>query len=225
MKVTKMKKSVIVLFLTISQSVFSHGFESFVELKHAATPEEMDTSHLKTIGSYSQDKLQASVHLRNFSLEKDKQKVQAGTDLLVLIINSDEFKLRVLNFTFKEKKQFNKNQGKTNLEIYNHLMTGSEVLMPESSGIMNFDLTLYKSKNPWSKVKGYTKKDTMRIWINKKFFRRSSWEPKDVAANMAHEWVHKMGYGHAFKYNSDRPSTVPYAIGYIIHDIASEMGY
>jgi hypothetical protein len=220
-----MKKSIIALGLIISQSVFSHGFEDFVELKEGSTPDEMITSHLKTIDNYRDGKLIADVHLRNFTLEKDKRKINDATTLLVSIINSEEFKQRVLNFTFNGKKQFNKNQGKTNEEIYNHLMTGSEVLMPESRGVMNFDLTLYRSNNPWSKVKGYTKQDTMRIWINKKFFRKSSWKPKDAAANMAHEWVHKMGYGHAFKYNSNRPYTVPYAIGYILQDIADEMGY
>lgn len=220
-----MKSSIIISLLLCSQAVLSHGYGDFVLVNNASSPEDMMTSHLKVLKTFSAENLKADIHLRNFSLNSDRKKISAATSLLVEIMNSKEFKDRVLNFTFQGKKQFNKNQGKTNLEIYNHLMTGAEVLMPESQGIMNFDLTLYRSKNPWSKVKGYTKPDTMRIWINKKFFRESSWKPADVAANMAHEWVHKMGYTHAFKFNSNRPYTVPYAIGYIIQDIADEMGF
>ena len=67
--------------------------------------------------------------------------------------------------------------------------------------------------------------DTMRIWIHKKFFRRSSWTPVDVAANMAHEWVHKIGFGHDYYYTEDRPYSVPYAIGNIVAEVANLMGY
>ena len=102
-------------------------------------------------------------------------------------------------------------------------MSGAENLMPDSIGVMNFDLSLYRSKNPWSKVKGYTTADSMQIFINKKYFRLSSWTPLDVAGNMAHEWVHKMGFGHDYRDNADRPSSVPYAIGYMLIDIAKEM--
>ncbi len=204
-------------------NAYSFGHADFVELDANSPVEDMSTDHLVSYPSKTGE-LNSNIHMRNFT-SRDQQKVNLANQILLEIINSEEFKDRVLNFTFKGEKQFNDNQGKTNQQIYDHLMTGSEVLMPGSAGTMNFDLTLYKSKNPWSKVKGYTKPDTMRIWINKKFFRKSSWKPRDVAANMMHEWIHKMGYTHDYKYNQDRQYTVPYAIGYILNDIAQELGY
>ena len=176
-----------------------------------------DTSNLTNTG-----KLSVDVYMRNFT-SSDQDKVNKAIIILEKVMNSNEFKQRVLNFKFKGKKQFHNNNGMTNEEIYNHLMTGAENLMPESVGVMNFDLSLYRSKNPWSKVKGYTTADSMQIFINKKFFRLSSWTPLDVAGNMAHEWVHKMGFGHDYRDNIDRPSSVPYAIGYMLIDIAKEM--
>jgi hypothetical protein len=222
-----MKKSLITLFVCIlvSPVAFASGFAGFIELDAGSNPSDMSTSHLKQFKLNSSPGLTTDIYLRNFSKAADIEKINQANTLLIKIMNSEEFKQRVLNFTFNGKKQFHDNNGKTNQEIYDHLMTGSEVLMPGSLGIMNFDLTLYQSKNPWSKVKGYTLPDTMRIWINKKFFRKSSWTPKDVAANMAHEWVHKMGFGHDYKHNADRPFSVPYAVGYIVQDLADQFYY
>lgn len=212
------------LFSIFSANSFAFSYADFIELEEASTPEDMDTSHLRSSRKKNSTSLSVDVYMRNFT-DKDKVKVHKAAEILETVMNSQEFKERVLNFTFKGEKQFYMNNGLSNKEIYAQLMTGEEVLMPNSVGIMNFDLSLYRSKNPWSKVKGYTKSDTMRIWMNKKFFRKSSWTSINVAGNMAHEWVHKMGYGHDYRHNADRPYTVPYAIGYIVGDVAKEMGF
>ena len=125
-------------------------------------------------------KLKVDVHFRNFK-ECDQKKVNQAVIILEQVMNSQEFKDRVLNFTFKGEKRFHQNNDMTNQQIYDHLMSGEEVLIPGADGVMNFDLTLYRSWNPFSKVKGYTLPDTIRIWIHKKFFRRSSWTSVDVA--------------------------------------------
>jgi len=218
----QMKKLLILGILSLSsiQMAQAHSYMGIVQNEDGSLPEVYsmaDTSNLTNTG-----KLSVDVYMRNFT-SSDQDKVNKAIIILEKVMNSNEFKQRVLNFKFKGKKQFHNNNGMTNEEIYNHLMTGAENLMPESVGVMNFDLSLYRSKNPWSKVKGYTTADSMQIFINKKFFRLSSWTPLDVAGNMAHEWVHKMGFGHDYRDNIDRPSSVPYAIGYMLIDIAKEM--
>ena len=169
--------------------------------------------------------LDVNVHTRNFSRRSDREKLAKGVEVLKAVMNSKRFRELVYGFEFRGERIFNDNNGMSNEEIYAHLMTGAEVLQPEQDHTMNFDLTLYRSWNPFSKVKGYTLPDTMRIWIHKKFYRRRSWTPVDVAANLAHEWVHKMGFGHDFNYNSDRPFSVPYGIGGIVIKVANELGY
>lgn len=170
------------------------------------------------------DSLDVQVKFRNFDT-RDKAKVNSAVEILKKVVNSPEFKERVLSFSFEGQNQFYQNNGMSNQEIYDLIMSGEEILMPSADHVMNFDLTLYRSWNPFSKVKGYTLPDTMRIWINKKFFRKQSWSEVDVAANMAHEWVHKIGFGHDYYFTPDRPYSVPYAIGNIVADVANLMGY
>lgn len=221
-----MKKILIISVISafFTTNVFAFGHADFIELDEEQAPlvtaRHYSTSSQKLVNQH----LSVDVFLRDFN-ESDKEKVDNAAIILEKVMNSQEFKNAVLNFTYKGKNEFIDNNGMTNLEIYNHLMTGAENLMPESVGVMNFDLSLYKSKNPWSKVKGYTTQDSMKIYINKKYFRLSSWTSVDVAGNMAHEWVHKMGFGHDYRDNAERPSSVPYAIGYIVIDIARQLGY
>lgn len=221
-----MKKLLLFSLLLSLYSInsFAFSFADFIEVDEASNPDDMSTEHLRSSRKKSSNSLSVDVHMRNFT-EADKVKVYKAVEILETVMNSQEFKERIYNFTFKGQKTFHQNNGLSNKDIYAQLMTGEEVLMPNSVGIMNFDLSLYRSKNPWSKVKGYTKPDTMRIWMNKKYFRQSSWTSINVAGNMAHEWVHKMGFGHDYRHNADRPYTVPYAVGYIVGEIAKEMGF
>lgn len=212
------------LFTLFSTNSFAFSYADFVELDAVSNFQDMNTEHLRSIRPQGNKKLIVDVYMKNFT-RTDKEKVNRAAEILETVINSQEFKQRVINFTYKGEKRFHQNKGLSNQEIYDNLMTGEEILMPRSTGIMNFDLSLYRSKNPWSKVKGYTTGDSMKIYMNKKFFRRASWTSNDVAANMAHEWVHKMGYSHDYRNNPDRPYSVPYAIGYIVGDIAREMGF
>lgn len=214
-------------FFTIAFSFPSTGWGYSEHIHKHPDPSSLDdlqVEHLRAREVNRSNSLKVDVYLRNFN-DWESRKIERAKEILEVVMNSPEFKTRVLNFTFKGERRFHRNEGMSNQQILDHLMTGAEDLMPEADGVMNFDLTLYTSWNPWSTVKGYTKPDTMRIWLHTKYFRRTSWTPVDVAANMAHEWVHKMGFGHAYENNPDRPWSVPYAIGRIVGQIAQEMGY
>jgi predicted RNA-binding protein with PUA-like domain len=202
---------------------YASGHAGFVEIDSIGHHHNSPILKERSVNPYS-NKLTVDVFMRNFNAS-DKAKVNAAKEALEKIMNSEEFKQKVIHFTWNGVRQYNDNNGMTNEQIYDHLMTGSEILMPDTVGVMNFDLTLYRSKNPWSKVKGYTTADSMRIYMNTKFFRQSSWTAADVAGNMAHEWVHKMGFGHDYRHNEERPYSVPYAIGYIVGEMARSMGY
>ncbi len=145
------------------------------------------------------------------------KKLREAFHLLELAANSDEFKNRVINFRNKRgERAFASNNGFANEEIYQIFMSGKEVLQPTTLGEMNFYLRLYNK--PWSKVIGYTDATTNLININWKFFR--GYMPYDVAANLGHEWTHKIGFDHKSAAEHD---SVPYAIGYILGDIAEKM--
>jgi hypothetical protein len=168
--------------------------------------------------------LKVVVKTRNFNTQ-NMVKMNKAIEILEVVMNSKELKALILKYNYEGKVGFYQNNGMTNSQIYHHLMSGAESLKPDIDRAMNFDLTLYRSLNPWSTVKGYTKPDTMRIWLHSKFYKKDSWSALDVAANMAHEWVHKMGFGHDYYYSEVRRFSVPYAIGGLVSKVASQLGY
>jgi hypothetical protein len=141
-------------------------------------------------------------------------KINKAFELLQEVINSEEFKDRVINFKNSTgERKFASNKGLTNEEIYKIFMEGRETLQPETPGEMNFYLNLYYK--PWSKVIGYTSGTTNVINMNWKFFK--GFAPFSVSANLAHEWTHKIGFDHTSAKEHD---SAPYAIGYIVGDMA-----
>lgn len=210
--------------------IFILSFSAFAEDHnhlHDVDFEAHETREKRTgfIAAKNERGLTVKVRTRNFKRKSDRRKLEKAVEIILKVINSERFKEKVLNHKFNGEITFHQNNGLTNEEIYELMMTGAEVLKPEEDQTMDFDLTLYRSWNPFSKVKGYTKPDTMRIWLHKKFYRRKSWTAVNVASNMTHEWLHKVGFGHSYYDNPDRPFTVPYAIGYLVGEVAKELGY
>lgn len=146
--------------------------------------------------------------------QTSRKKLDSAFDVLEHVVNSEEFKDRVINFkNSKGQRQFASNKGLSNEEIYQLFMEGRETLQQNTPGEMNFFLKLYN--RPWSRVIGYTSGDTNIININWKYFK--NYKPGDVASNLAHEWTHKIGFNHISAKELD---SAPYAIGYIVQDLA-----
>ncbi len=158
---------------------------------------------------------------KNFS-DQQYDKLMQAKQLVELIINSAAFKSRVLNFSYNGVKGFVQNNGLSNQQIYDYLMSGAE-MFPVQTGVdhfMDYDLILYKPK--WyqsKKVLGYTSQNTRVVHINRNFFNKA--EVNEIAMNLVHEWVHKMGFEHDYRSTSRRPYSVPYGIGYIVRDLGS----
>jgi len=163
--------------------------------------------------------LTANPILRNFS-EVNERKMRAAIQLLERVVNSDEFKEAVLNFTYAGKSEYVQNNGMTNEQIYQHLMTGKENLYPEVDLEMDLDVSLYKQSWGRCSVVGYTTPSSPRIYVNRCFF--NGFELQEIAGNLFHEWVHKMGFGHDFKPTTRRPFSVPYALGYLVRTIGAK---
>lgn len=154
--------------------------------------------------------------LRDFSAQQ-AQKMDEAIEKLVAIVNSEKFKQRVLNHTYNGVLTFVDNEGLTNREIYERLMQGSETLNPAIDSEMDIDITLYYSNNS---TVGYTYPNSERIWVNDKFFRSNSLGR--VAANVIHEWTHKLGFDHDFNRTTRRNYSVPYGIGTIVRQLIDE---
>ena len=153
--------------------------------------------------------------------EKDhEEKIFSAFDLIKQVIASDEFKRRVLGYTYKGKKQFVDNNGDSNSQVYKKILEASEKLSSSKNNTMDLDLESYYTKK---NVIGYTMPSIKAIFINRRYLDKKSFKSNQVAMNLTHEWLHKLGYKHAQKNNSSRPHSVPYAIGYIIREISAKI--
>jgi hypothetical protein len=145
---------------------------------------------------------------------KGQEKVELSSKVLEEIINSDEFKNRVVNFqNRKGERKFASNINMSNEMIYMKLMEAREVLQPNTPNEINLYLQYYYTRK---NTVGYTERPRNTIFTNGKFFNRNN--PGRVAGNFAHEWTHKMGFDHRSAKEID---SVPYAIGRIITELAN----
>ncbi len=159
----------------------------------------------------------AQISMVNFQSD-EKAKVKEAVHLIRQVIASDEFRQRVLGHQFEGKNTYVDNMGLSNEDIYKKIMDGSETLVPEKNGRMDVELELYHQS---TNTIGYTYPNTNRIWINRKYFTR--YTPVQVADNLFHEWLHKLGFDHATKNSPSRNHSVPYAIGYLVEELAAKL--
>lgn len=209
-----MKKLIFSLSILFSLNVFAHTHEgpshkaaAFTSAEHEYLRPEAVTSGYLAV---------KAMEVKGFDKESLK-KLQKAFEVLEKVVNSEEFKNRVVNFkNTKGERKFASNNGLTNEQIYQQFMEGRETLQPNTPDEMNFYLRLYYKR--WTRVIGYTTPTTNVINVNWKFF--SGFTPADVAGNLAHEWTHKIGFDHTSAAEHD---SAPYAIGYIVEEMAAKL--
>lgn len=205
-----MNKTLVSLFLLLS--FLSCGKKSQANNSEAALLQEEDT--LRPIARFD-----VSAQTFGFSRSQD-EKVQRAAQLIRRIVASEEFKQKVLNYTFQGKKQFNDNAGLSNRQIYQKILEGSEKMTGlGKNSTMDLELELYTDHE--SNTIGYTYPNIVRVFMNRKYFNK--FRPYEVADNMMHEWLHKIGFDHEVKVTPERRHSVPYAIGYIVKAMAKEL--
>jgi hypothetical protein len=151
----------------------------------------------------------------------DLTKLDRALMLVERVLNSEEFHRKVLGFEWRAQRRFAENQGLTNEAILARIFDAEEHSRPGRNGTLDLKLQLVRSRNPWSRVPGWTRPGDDTIWLNSRFFRRSDWTAADVAGNLVHEWLHQLGFTHPYQATPDRPFTVPYAVGEIVSDLLS----
>ncbi len=203
-----MKKWIFSLALLISFSTHSASIPQVFTPDEAGylNPDLVETQTLRVV----------PMEVKGFS-GTSLTKLKTAFTVLEQVMNSQEFKDRVINFkNSKGERAFASNDNMTNEDIYTLLMEGREKLQPDTVGEMNYFLKLYN--NPFSPVIGQTNGRVNLIKVNWKFFK--NFKPNEVAGNLAHEWLHKMGFDHASAKEHD---SVPYAVGYIVREMATNL--
>lgn len=152
-------------------------------------------------------------YLSGFS-QSDEEKYNEAVSMVKKVVATEAFRSRVLNHTYGGVKTYVQNNGLSNAQIYQAILDAAEKLKPAKNNTMDVGVKLYYTNN---NVVGFTNGSITYINVNTKFF--DSYGVHQVAGNLFHEWLHKLGYGHDSSATARRPYSVPYAIGYMIRDI------
>ena len=144
-------------------------------------------------------------------------KIQKAEYKIRKVIGSEAFRSRVLGHTYNGIKQFNNNNGLTNSQIYTKILEGMENYLKTKNNSMDLSIKVYYEN---SSTVGYTTTTSSYINMNTKFL--NTYTSNQVTRNMTHEWLHKLGFGHAVSYSTSRNYSVPYAIGSIMEELAAK---
>ena len=155
----------------------------------------------------------SNIELFDFTAEQT-EKYNGAIALVKKVVATEAFRTQVLNHTYGGSKTYANNNGLTNAQIYQAILDAAERLTPAKNNVMDLGVKLYYEN---SSVVGYTSGSITYINVNTKFF--DQFDLHQVAGNLFHEWLHKLGYGHDSAATTARPYSVPYAVGYMIRDI------
>ncbi len=145
-------------------------------------------------------------------------KYKKAIEILKKVVSLSAFKSRILNFDSPYTNDKFYDTTKTNTEIFHHILDGNEILSPTKDNELDVEVEFYYA---YTSTVGYTYPNTKRIYVNTKFF--DGYVPSSVAANLMHEWLHKLGYKHAQSYYPSRDYSVPYAIGSMVRELGSKL--
>lgn len=156
-----------------------------------------------------------------YNTEARRKKYERAMSLFRKVVGLKEFRSAVLAHKKKDGSVgFNGKSGDPKskpVDIYENILAGNEKLQPEKDGEVDMEVEFYYASNS---TVGYTYPNVKRIYVNTKFF--DGYAISSVAANLIHEWLHKLGYGHDSAATSIRPYSVPYGVGSIMRSLGKK---
>lgn len=179
--------------------------------------------------------LRVKLNIKGSTTPEQFSKLTRARELFEKAVNSREFKTEVVGYSYDEWsstgrlwwRKWTKRKvagfrecSESGQQVYDKIMTGGEDLSPEVDHEADIEVKVEVGSRG---VIGWTNPHTPIQWISSWFINSRDVVPAEIAGNLSHEWMHKMGYDHAFRYYDGREDTVPYAIGEIISKLAQDI--
>jgi hypothetical protein len=191
-----------------SQSLTDNGTTDGADNNPTPTPTPTTSSLPALALSFS-----TNVDYMNLTATQD-DKYDKAVALVKKVVGTTAFRTKVLNHTYNGTKSYANNNGLTNAQIYQAILDAAEKLQPAKNNTLDVGVKMYYENNS---VVGWTNGSITYINVNTKFF--NGYDANEVAGNLFHEWLHKLGYGHDSTATTRRPYSVPYAIGYMVREL------
>lgn len=153
-----------------------------------------------------------NVDLIDFTAAQEEKYNQAVA-MVKKVVATEKFREKVLSYSWSGGSGFSSTT-QTRAQVYQAVLEAAERLTPAKNNTMDVGVKLYYEN---SSVVGWTSTNITHFNVNTKFFNQ--YDIHEVAGNLFHEWLHKLGYGHDSAATVQRPHSVPYAVGYIVRDI------
>jgi hypothetical protein len=204
--------SFLFLFLTLVSCGKGGGGGSGGSSSDAAslTDADITTSEVAPVEAQT---FEINAKLSGFTRDQE-DKIHQAFELIKKVVASDEFKKKVL----ARKKYVDSNY--SSATIYKKILQASEKLNQGANNTMDLELKAYTES---ANVIGYTKPSIKTVYVNTRYLNKRSFTANEVAMNLTHEWLHKLGFKHAAKKTPTRANSVPYAIGYIMRSLAAKV--
>jgi len=144
--------------------------------------------------------------------QERKDKLEIVAQEMHRVLNSTIFRDKVM--LMKKHGERSKWKDKTNLEIYNHIMSGQEVLNGEE---VDYELDIFVDDYfSLKRVIGYTYPSIKTIFVNTRYFDKRN--TRDIGSNILHETGHKLGFSHDFRATKDRPYSICYQLNKVYEE-------
>lgn len=150
----------------------------------------------------------------------EETRIRASLELIKEVVQSDEFRSRVKNMTYKIGKRTYKGFSQTNLSpeaILDSIYEAQENFSGGSVGVMDLNLEMYEEA---SSTIGYTDSNDPFVHMNR--YHHNAFTVVETSDNIFHEWLHKINHEHSFRRNKYRDHSVPYKLGDLVSEMVAE---
>ncbi len=152
-----------------------------------------------------------------------KKKLLAALRLVEKVVNGRAFERQVIGHTYHDGKRRIRGYHMCDLapdEVYEKIMSGADLYTPADG---DFDIRWKVKKRSlfWritSNTIGYTYPFSRTINTYEWFIKKR--RPPTVAGHLMHEYLHNCGFVHGAGRSKLRNRSVPYAVGYMVKNIA-----